>query len=205
MRHPVLIRLLALLAYPLLVAVAMLLDQAAIRALGLPLLVVAAVGPWPGDRHGRLLILASLAMAVVVLAIPVLALWPPGLICVAAATWFGLSLRQGRQPMIERFARAVQAHRGDPLPPDSLAWLRAWTWVWTIQLAVLGSFALLLAARDQAALWLVWVSLVIPGFALISLIAEYWLRRLRFPEDDHWTLAQFLGSLARIRPEQLPR
>ncbi len=203
MRQSALIRLLALLAYPLLIAVALVLDQAALRALGLPLLALVAVGPWPSQWPGRLLLIASLILAAVVVAVPTLALWPPGLICLAAAAAFGLSLRPGQQPLIEGFARAVQADRDEPLPPDSLGWLRGWTWLWTLQLTLLGSVALVLAARDQAALWLLWVSLVMPAAALISLVAEYGLRRWRFPDQDHWTLRRFLLSLARIRPEQL--
>jgi uncharacterized membrane protein len=205
MPNPALIRLIALIAYPALIGIALAVDQPSLRALGLPLLAIALVGLRPAHWPGRALLLASFGLALLVLLAPTLALWPPGLICLATAAWFAQSLLPGRQPLIARFAAVVEAHRGEPLPPDSAGWLRGWTWAWAGLLSGLGATAIVLAARDQASLWLLWVSAVIPGTVLVTLIAEYLLRRLRFPAQDHWSLGQFLMLLSRIRPEHLAR
>lgn len=198
-----LFRLLALLGYPILIALALWLEQPALRALGLPLLAIALVGPWPGHWPGRTVLLVSLILAALVVAYPALALWPPGLICLAVAGWFGLSLRPGQQPLIERFARLIQARLGGSLPNDSAAWLRGWTWVWALLMLALGSVALLLAGLEMTHWWLLWVSIGIPGLVLATLLAEYQLRQQRFPEHEHGSLVQFLMLMSRIRPEHL--
>lgn len=203
--NPALVRLIALLAYPALIAVALWLGQPEWRALGLPLLALAAVGPWPAHWGGRLVLLFSLPLAAVVIISPALALWPPGLICLATAAWFGRSLLPGRQPLIGQFASIVQAHQGGELPHDSDTWLRGWTVVWAGLLLLLGGIALALAATEQASLWLLWVSIAIPGLVLLTLVSEYLLRRWRFPTHEHPSLVRFLMLLAHVRPGELAR
>lgn len=203
--EPALVRLVALLAYPLLIALALVLEQPELRALGLPLLAVALVGPWPPHWPGRLILLASLALAALVASQPALALWPPGLICLAAAAWFGHSLRPGQRPLIHRFALIIEAHQGQPLPDDAAGWLRTWTALWAGLLAALGVTVLVLASLGLTRWWLVWVSVCIPGLVLTTLLLEYRLRQWRFPGHEHGTLAQFLMLMSRIRPEHLAR
>lgn len=201
--NPALLRLIALLAYPALIGVTLWLGQPAWRALGLPLLALALVGPWPSHPAGRAVLLLSLPLAAAVIISPALALWPPGLICLATAAWFGQSLLSGRQPLIQQFANLIQARQGGELPDDAEAWLRGWTWLWMALLGLLGGVALLLAATAQASLWLLWVSLVIPGLVLLTLVSEYLLRRWRFPAHEHPSLVRFLMQLAHLRPGHL--
>jgi uncharacterized membrane protein len=199
------IRLLALLAYPTLILIALWTREPGLRSLSLPLLAMALVGPWPSQRAGQALLLGSLIVALIVLYRPTLALWPPGLILLAVAVAFGSSLRPGQQPLIERFAAVVHATHGREVPSGSLPWLRGWTWLWTVLLAGVGLVAVYLAATDQASLWAAWIMLVAPSLIFGTLALEYLLRRRRFPDHEHWTLGRFLMMLARIRPGQLAR
>jgi hypothetical protein len=198
-------RLAALIGYPTLIILALWLNEPSVRALGLPLLAIALVGPWPRRWPGRSLLLASLLLALLVITMPALALWPPGLICIAVAVWFAQTLRAGKQPAIARFAALVHESQGREMPTDSNAWLRLWTGLWALLLAGLGSGALVLAQTDQAGLWLAWVLGVIPLAIFSTLALEHLLRQHRFPEHEHWSLGRFLLMLARIRPEQLAR
>lgn len=197
--------LLALLGYPVLILVSLWLDRPELRALSMPLLAVALVGGWPASTGGRALVLSSVALAAIVIAAPALALWPPGLACLAVAAFFALSLRPGRQPLIERFAQAVHRDQGLPMPGNSEAWMQRWTALWAILLAVIGAVTLTLAIVDRPVAWLVWVVLIGPLLGLAGLIAEYLLRRRHFPEIEHWTLGRFLVLLTRVRPKQLVR
>jgi uncharacterized membrane protein len=199
------IRLLALLAYPTLILIALWTREPGLRSLSLPLLAMALVGPWPAHRPGQTLFLGSLILALIVLYLPTLALWPPGLICLVVAAGFGLSLRPGQQPLIERFAAVVHATHGREVPRGSLAWLRGWTWLWTGLMTGIGLVALYLAATDRPSLWATWIMIVAPTLIFGTVALEYLLRRRRFPEHEHWTLGRFLMMLARIRPGQLAR
>ncbi|TVR96485.1 MAG: hypothetical protein EA418_05435 [Wenzhouxiangellaceae bacterium] len=199
------IRLAALLAYPGLIALALSLERPELRALGLPLLALALVGPRPRHWPGRLLLIASLLIMVVVIQLPALALWPPGLICLAVAGYFAATLRAGSRPLIERIATLVHERQGRQVEPESLPWMRAWTAAWAMLLTLIGTTATILAALDQAGWWLAWITLAAPTLFISALIGEYLLRRRRFPDHEHWPLRRFLALLASIRPEQVAR
>lgn len=202
-RSPAYWRLMALLAYPLLVLIALALGAPQLRALAMPLLALAIIGPGPmnGPRAG--LLAGALVLTVAVLLKPALALWPPGLICLAAATWFGLSLRPGNTPLIERFAAAIHELDGTPRPDGSGPWLRGWTWLWTVLMTVIGVVALLLAALDWASHWLLWMLAVAPASIFSVLVLELLLRRRHFPEQTHPSVRRFLLDLAHIQPRHL--
>ncbi|MFU8830693.1 MAG: hypothetical protein ACNA7J_00935 [Wenzhouxiangella sp.] len=203
--RPVALRLLALVSYPLLILVALWSQQPELRALGLPLLAVALVGPWPAATAGWAILLASLLLAAAVLALPALALWPPALVCLAVAAWFAHSLHGNSRPVIERFAAVVHEDQGREMPTESLAWMRGWTLGWAILLTVLGTVALILAITHLTTLWLIWIMGVMPlmGFATLGL--EHTLRRRRFPDQEHWPLGRFLITLFRIPPNRIVR
>lgn len=203
--NPVALRLAALLAYPLLVIMALWLQEPGLRALGLPLLAVALVGLWPNHTPGRLILITSLVLALIVAGLPSLALWPPGLACLAVAAWFGSTLKAGRDPAIKRFAKAVHDTRGMTLPSGTEGWTRAWTAIWTVLLMLIGGVAIGLAVSDQAGWWLAWVMGAAPVIVITTLIIEHVLRRRHFPDHEPLSLAQFLALLTRIRPEQLGR
>ncbi len=199
------LRLAALLAYPSLICLALLLERPELRSLGLPVLAIALVGPLPRARAGQVLLIGSLVLMLLVVNFPSLALWPPGLICLAVAVYFGATLRRGQTPLIERIATLVHEQQGRDIEPESRPWMRGWTIAWTLLLTLIGGMATTLAALDLAGWWLFWITLATPSIFITTLIAEYLLRRRRFPDHDHWPLRRFLGLLASIRPEQVAR
>jgi len=197
--------LLALLCYPVLIILSLWLDRPELRAISMPLLALALVGGWPATTGARILLLVSVGLAAVVLTVPALALWPPGLACLAVAGLFALSLRPGRQPVIERVARAVHRDQGLPMPGNSNVWMHRWTAFWAVLLGLIGTVSLLLAVVDRPVIWLLWVVVIGPLLGFACLVGEYLLRRRQFPDAEHWTLVRFLVLLARVRPEQLVR
>jgi uncharacterized membrane protein len=170
----------------------------------MPLLAIALVGApvsWP-----RALVLGvALVLAILVVAFPSLALWPPGVILLAMAIAFATTLRPGRMPLIEAIARQMEGARGHSLPQGATPWLRGWTQVWAMTLALLGLASLLIAALDATGWWLVWVLGAVPACLALVLVMELVLRRRRFPEHPPWGLVQFLVSVIRVRPGELVR
>lgn len=201
-RRLLILRGLALAAYPALIALAWLSEEPAWRSLGLPVLAIAVVGPPLTWMRAGVIAAATLLAGLVVL-LPSLALWPPALILMALAGAFGLTLRPGKTPMIERFAHAVESARGQNIPAGANAWLRDWTWVWTLVLAFLGLVALGLSVADAVIGWLVWVVAVVPVTVVMILGLELRLRRQHFPAQPRWPLIRFMLAVARVRPSQL--
>lgn len=89
---------------------------------------------------------------------------------------FGVSLRAGAVPMIERFARLQEPD----LTPDELAWCRMWTRVWCAFFVGNGGIALALAWLAPLDWWALYNGLL--AYALIGalLLGEWLLRRRRF-------------------------
>ncbi len=203
--NPVALRLAALLAYPALVILALWLQEPGLRALGLPLLAVALVGLWPRHTPGRVILISSLVLALLVVSLPSLALWPPGLACLGVAVWFASTLKPGTDPAIKRFATAVHEILGRTLPAETEAWTRAWTAIWTLLLVMIGTVAIGLAVADMTGWWLAWIMAIAPLIALSTLMIEHFLRIRRFPDHEPLSLKQFLLLLGHIRPEQLGR
>ncbi len=199
------LRILAVMAYPLLIVIALWLQQPQLRALSLPLLAIALVGLRPAGTTGRMVLLISLLLAAAVFALPALALWPPGVICLAVAAWFAQSLQAHRRPVIERFALVMVEEDGGEIPPDSVAWMRGWTLAWAILLTILGVVALALAIANLTSLWLVWVMGTTPLMMLFTLWLEHTLRRRRFPDQEHASLGKFLLQLYQTPPKRVAR
>lgn len=199
------VRLVCLIAYPILVLAGAWLDKPGIRVLALPVLGLALFGSWLNQFRGWLAMALILCITLLALWWPELALWPPSLICLTLAGWFALSLLPGRQPLIESFARAVHDARGEPLPAGSGVWLRAWTVVWVLVMTGLGAAAAGLAMIDSAGLWLLFAAFVMPIVVLFTLGLEFVLRLRRFPDYPHLSLPQFFQAVGRLRPEQLLR
>ncbi|MFN3239901.1 MAG: hypothetical protein ACE37K_00115 [Planctomycetota bacterium] len=91
---------------------------------------------------------------------------------------FGITLRPGSMPMIERFARLQEKE----LDRDKQAWCRMWTWIWCAFFVANGTTAALLAIFADMKWWALYNGLLC--YALIgSLFAIEWLlRRVRFPD-----------------------
>lgn len=193
-------RAIVLASYPLLILVALWLGEPRLRALALPVLGLALVGPPPFSRIDTLILSTALALALASVLFPTIALWPPAFACLGVAVLFGASLVPGRTPLIEDLARQMHALIDTPLPDNSQGWLRFWTGVWTVLMTVLGVVALGLAFEDRASMWLVWMSMVAPLAMISTMLLEFLLRRWRFPGAEHIPAGRFLVLLVHVRP-----
>lgn len=81
-----------------------------------------------------------------------------------------------RQPMIERFARRIDADLQD----DEVRWCRGWTIVWTVFFLLNAATIAALAAWAPVAWWLFYTGVL--GYVLMGcLLGSEWLvRKLRF-------------------------
>ncbi|MCB9897783.1 MAG: hypothetical protein H6825_07255 [Planctomycetes bacterium] len=95
---------------------------------------------------------------------------------------FGATLRRrdarGRPgtPMIERFARLQEPE----LPPDKVAWCRAWTIVWCVFFLLNGTAAALLADFAPLSWWAFYTGLLSYGLIGLLFALEFVMRRMRF-------------------------
>jgi len=89
---------------------------------------------------------------------------------------FGSTLRRGRVPMVERFARL---HEGD-LSPAKVRWCRQWTVAWCVFFVANGGIALVLALAAPLAVWTAYNGLVAYLLMGLLLATEWIARRLRF-------------------------
>ena len=96
---------------------------------------------------------------------------------------FGLTLRAGSAPMIERFARLQEP----TLSAAQRSWCRRWTKIWCGFFVSNGATAALLAAYADLSWWAFYNGLL--AYALIgALFALEWsLRRRRFPKPPRPT------------------
>lgn len=97
--------------------------------------------------------------------------WLPVAFLAWLAIFFGMTLRRGHTPLIERIARVSDPH----LPPELCLYTRRLTFIWCAYFVVLCALVPLLA---WSAIWLValpWVG------TLMLFVGEHWLRRRLFP------------------------
>lgn len=122
-------------------------------------------------------------------------LFVPVLISASLLLTFGVTLRRGSTPLIERFARLQEPD----LSADEVRWCRSWTVVWCLFFVVNGLTALTLAIAAPPSWWAAYSGGL--AYVLIGALAavEYVARKARFGR---------LGSnpidriLARILPPQ---
>ena len=89
---------------------------------------------------------------------------------------FGLSLRPGVTPMVERFARLQEPE----LTAEQRAWCRAWTIIWSVFFVANGTTALVLALAAPLAWWAFYNGLVAYVLMGILFAVEWTVRRRRF-------------------------
>ena len=89
---------------------------------------------------------------------------------------FGSTLRRGRVPMIERFARLHEAE----LSEAKVRWCRQWTVAWCVFFVANGGIALVLALAAPLAVWTAYNGLVAYLLMGLLLATEWIARRLRF-------------------------
>lgn len=89
---------------------------------------------------------------------------------------FGITLRPGAMPMVERFARL---HLSDPSPAQ-LHWCRTWTWIWCAFFVANGTLAGLLALFAALETWAFYAGFLAYVLSGSLFAVEYVLRRRRF-------------------------
>lgn len=179
-------KLALLLAYPLLVHLAVVWDAPHLEWLAL--VVLCAIPQYPGLRAGRpanWLLLSALAGLLYVLAgigggIYALFL-PPVVIPAMVLALFAGSLRAEQVPLVTRVAQAVEG----PLEPEMRVYTRHVTVLWTLVLAALTAAEAGLAAFAPLPVWSLFSNFV--NYVLVGLVfvLEYLYRRLRFPDHNH--------------------
>jgi uncharacterized membrane protein len=119
-------------------------------------------------------------------------LFVPVLISLSLLLTFGITLRQGSVPLIERFARLQEPE----LTGDEVQWCRSWTVVWCLFFVVNGLTALTLAIAAPPSWWAAYSGGL--AYVLIGALAavEYVARKARFgrlgPGPIDRMLARFL-------------
>jgi uncharacterized membrane protein len=107
---------------------------------------------------------------------PTFVFFVPVIISGSLLVSFGITLRSGATPLIERFARM----QVDDLSPGELRWCRGWTAIWCGFFVVNGATALILALAAPPSWWALYAG----GLAYVCIGAlaavEYVLRKARF-------------------------
>jgi uncharacterized membrane protein len=99
----------------------------------------------------------------------------------ALAVLFGRTLLAGREPLVTRFARIV---RGE-LPPEIVRYTRSVTAAWTLFFVAMALIAIVLYSAASREAWSAFVNLFTIPCVLAMFVAEYTVRRIRFPGLDH--------------------
>ena len=186
-----------ILAYPLLVHLAVVLHQPLLQWLALCCLV--AVPLYPRLRAGHLLnwlIYLALAAALFLLTRAGggrYALFLPPIVFPLIGAWFfGRSLRVGEVPLITRIARAS---RGGNLPAELAPYTRGVTWLWTLTLAGMALLSLLLAVFAPLELWSLFTNFL--NYLILGALfpLEYLWHRWRFRHLEH---PSFIGHIRNV-------
>jgi len=128
--------------------------------------------------------------------------WPV-LVYLAIAWVFGRSLRTGRIPLVERFARIID--HGDTMSSELVAYTRFLTWAWTAVPLSLALASVLLAQFASREVWSLFTNVL--GYLTLATLffAEYPYRRWRYPDTPHTNPVEVAVRLARRAPELLGR
>jgi uncharacterized membrane protein len=111
---------------------------------------------------------------------------------------FGASLRSGRTPLVERFARMQIAAP----TPDEVAYCRRVTQVWAVFLAFSAAAGLALACWASPEVWTLFTGVVTYVLVAALFAGEYAVRSIRFRARRITTLQRLL---CRLLPPSVPR
>ena len=184
--------ILLLLAYPVLTHVAVITGLAYLGWLAwlcVPALVILSFpGPWGMAGF------ALLAAAPLVADPGTLLKFPPVIINLALAVWFGRTLAPGEEPMINWFGRLV---RGTEVPPDLTRYTRISTVVWTVFFVSMAVVSAALAVLATPQIWSVFTNGI--DYLLVGalFVGEYVFRRVRYRHHQHRPLADVVRTVAR--------
>lgn len=182
-----------LLAYPLLVHLAVARQAPSLEWLALVLLC--ALPQVRSLRAGRLgnwlllMVLAALLYALVRAGGGMVVLYiQPVLIPATLAAVFAGSLRRGQVPLVTRLAQMI----GGPLEPEVRVYTRRVTWLWVWVLGLLAATDLGLALFAAPPVWSLFSNFL--SYLLVGLVfvVEYGYRRLRFPTHDHPAFVEYM-------------
>ncbi|MGH8506299.1 MAG: ketosynthase [Stenotrophobium sp.] len=194
-----------ILAYPILVHLAVLLHQPLLQWLALCCLV--AVPLYAGLRHARwrswllFLLLAALLYVLARSGGGRYALFlPPVLLPGVAAWFFGRSLRREQVPLITRIARAT---RSGELPPELASYTRRVTQLWMLALSGIGLLSVALALFAPLPLWSLFTNFI--NYLILAALfpLEYLYRRIRYRHLPHAGFVSYVRDVARINYRRL--
>ncbi len=123
-----------------------------------------------------------------------LLIWPPLLFYFGLATVFALSLLPDREPLVTRFARLLDGE------PDMAVrrYTRNVTLAWALFLSLLGVISVLLVCCASRQWWSLFTNLLGYLLVLLFFLAEFVLRRRRFPQRAQYSFIDFLRAMARL-------
>jgi len=137
---------------------------------------------------------AVLAAALLLADADTLLKFPPVVINLAVAAWFGKSLAPGEEPVISWFARLV---RGVELPADLARYTRNSTVMWTVFLGGMAGVAAALAVLATPQTWSLFANGI--NYLLVGalFVGEFAYRRLRYRHHHHAPFAEVVRTIAR--------
>ena len=97
---------------------------------------------------------------------------------------FGRTLVGGREPLITGFARRFHG----TIPPHIEAYTRGVTWLWCVFFLAQVAMSALLAAFAPLALWSFFVNVLSTPLVVLTFVAEYAYRSVRFRRYPHASL-----------------
>jgi uncharacterized membrane protein len=165
-----------------------------------PMLALAALLAWQRGRRGLATLAAAAATALAVQAWRGDGLAPETMyvaqhvaIHVLLAFVFGLTLQEGREPLVTALARRVH---GGQLTPGMTGYSRKVTVAWTVYFLGMAALSLALYALAPFTAWATFANLVTPFAIATMFIGEYLLRYRLHPEFERATLAQAVRAYA---------
>ena len=194
-----------LLAYPFAVHLALVFDQVSIASIVLLLVsascIVASLAGATGSRGSRrgfLLLFGALAVFSLLNLISntQYALYlPPVIINLTMLAIFANTLRPGREPLITKLHRLTV---NQAIDPTMAVHTRRLTWIWVFLFAAMALESAALAVFASLAVWSLFANFLNYVFVIALLVGEYFYRVVRYRDQPHPSLAQFLRNLARV-------
>lgn len=196
--------LLLLIAYPVLVHIAIITTNAWVEWAALTLVAAALLGK-PLHRREWLPWMAFVLIAAVCALLAnshwgqILFLLPPVIFPLLTAAVFGVSLRPGHTALVTDMAQSVHGS----LSPELLRYTRAVTWLWALVLTAMTVWDILLPLYATPSLWSAVTNFANYVFIAAVFLGEYGIRRLRFPRLQHPPFADYLRLVVDNRPTRL--
>ena len=185
-------------AFPFLSHLGATLGEPRLSALGAMLLAwVVLGGHFSGVRAVALaLLLLGLGSMLATLFPAATVYAPPLALNLALCATFAATLRDGREALVSRFARA---ERGGDLPPDLTRYTRILTGSWAVFFALMAAISLSLALWGSIAAWSLFTNLGNYILVVLFFVLEYSYRRLRFRHYRHATPRELVRLVAAYR------